>query len=213
MDVLLGTTNPSKAAMFENGLTGEDIRFLTLREVSIPGEPEENGATPAENARRKAEYYGRYADYVICNDSGLYLTGLPMEDARQPGLHIRTPGGAAHRLDDEEMIAYYAGLAHSLGGRVRACYVSGFAVKTPQAVYLYEESIGELAEQAFWLTDTPCAERRPGWPLDSLSYYSDRKTSFLSPKPPVLSGPEDDREWKRLLAFLKESLGLQPRSE
>ena len=213
MDVLLGTTNPSKAAMFENGLAGEDIRFLTLREVSIPGEPEENGATPAENARRKAEYYGRYADYVICNDSGLYLTGLPMEDARQPGLHVRTPQGAAHRLDDEEMIAYYAGLAHSLGGRVRACYVSGFAVKTPQAVYLYEESIGELAEQAFWLTDTPCAERRPGWPLDSLSYYSDRKTSFLSPKPPVLSGPEDDREWKRLLAFLKESLGLQPRSE
>ena len=111
------------------------------------------------------------------------------------------------------MIAYYAGLAHSLGGRVRACYVSGFAVKTPQAVYLYEESIGELAEQAFWLTDTPCAERRPGWPLDSLSYYSDRKTSFLSPKPPVLSGPEDDREWKRLLAFLKESLGLSSRSE
>lgn len=213
MDVLLGTTNPSKAAMFENGLAGEDIRFLTLRDVSIPGEPAETGATPAENARQKAEYYGRYADYVICNDSGLYLTGLPMEDARQPGLHIRTPGGAAHRLDDEEMIAYYAGLAHSLGGRVRACYVSGFAVKTPQAVYLYEESIGELAEQAFWLTDTPCAERRPGWPLDSLSYYSDRKTSFLSPKPPVLSGPEDDREWKRLLAFLKESLGLQPRSE
>ena len=213
MDVLLGTTNPSKAAMFENGLAGEDIRFLTLRDVSIPGEPAETGATPVENARQKAEYYGRYADYVICNDSGLYLTGLPMEDARQPGLHIRTPGGAAHRLDDEEMIAYYAGLAHSLGGRVRACYVSGFAVKTPQAVYLYEESIGELAEQAFWLTDTPCAERRPGWPLDSLSYYSDRKTSFLSPKPPVLSGPEDDREWKRLLAFLKESLGLQPRSE
>lgn len=213
MEVLLGTTNPSKAAMFENWLAGEGIRFLTLRDVSIPGEPEENGATPAENARRKAEYYGRYADYVICNDSGLYLAGLPMEDARQPGLHIRTPGGAAHRLDDEEMIAYYAGLAHSLGGRVRACYVSGFAVKTPQAVYLYEESIGELAEQAFWLTDTPCAERRPGWPLDSLSYYSDRKTSFLSPKPPVLSGPEDDREWKRLLAFLKESLGLSSRSE
>ena len=98
MDVLLGTTNPSKAAMFENWLAGEDIRFLTLREVSIPGEPEENGATPAENARRKAEYYGRYADYVICNDSGLYLAGLPMEDARQPGLHVRTPQGAAHRL-------------------------------------------------------------------------------------------------------------------
>lgn len=212
MDVLLGTTNPSKAAMFENWLAGEGIRFLTLRDVSIPGEPEENGATPAENARRKAEYYGRYADYVICNDSWLYLAGLPMEDARQPGLHVRTPQGAAHRLDDEEMIACYAGLAHSLGGWVQACYVSGFAVKTPQAVYLYEESIGELAEQAFWLTDTPCAERRPGWPLDSLSLYKDGKTSFLDPNPPEwLKG--GDRNLNRCIAFLKESLGLQPRSE
>ena len=213
MDVLLGTTNPSKVSMFENWLAGEGIRFLTLRDVSIPGEPEENGATPAENARQKAEYYGRYADYVICNDSGLYLAGLPMEDARQPGLHVRTPQGARHRLDDEEMIAYYAGLAHSLGGRVRACYLSGFAVKTPKGLSLYEDRMEELLEHTFWLTDTPCVERHPGWPLDSLSYYSDRKASFLSPKPPVLSGPEDDREWKRLLAFLKESLGLSSRSE
>lgn len=212
MEVLLGTTNPSKVSMFERWLEGEDVHFLTLSEVAVPGEPEETGNRPGENARRKAEYYGRYADYVICNDSGLYLTGLPMEDARQPGLHIRTPGGVAHRLDDEEMIAYYAGLAHSLGGRVRACYVSGFAVKTPQAVYLYEESIGELAEQAFWLTDTPCAERRPGWPLDSLSLYKDGKTSFLDPNPPEwLKG--GDRNLNRCIAFLKESLGLQPRSK
>ena len=139
MDVLLGTTNPSKVRMFERWLEGEDVRFLTLKQVSIPGEPAETGATPGENARQKAEYYGRYADYVICNDSGLYLAGLPMEDARQPGLHIRTPGGAAHRLDDEEMIAYYAGLAHSLGGRVRACYVSGFAVK---CIAFLKESLG-----------------------------------------------------------------------
>ncbi len=132
MEVLLGTTNPSKVSMFERWLEGEDVHFLTLSEVAVPGEPEETGNRPGENARRKAEYYGRYADYVICNDSGLYLTGLPMEDARQPGLHIRTPGGAAHRLDDEEMIAYYAGLAHSLGGRVQACYLSGYAVKTPR---------------------------------------------------------------------------------
>ena len=151
---------------------------------------------------------------VIVPQSNAYVTewlGV-YKDTWGAGLHIRTPGGAAHRLDDEEMIAYYAGLAHSLGGRVRACYVSGFAVKTPQAVYLYEESIGELAEQAFWLTDTPCAERRPGWPLDSLSLYKDGKPSFLAPNPPEwLKG--GDRNLNRCIAFLKESLGLQPRSE
>lgn len=212
MDVLLGTTNPSKVRMFERWLEGEDVRFLTLKQVSIPGEPAETGATPAENARQKAEYYGRYADYVICNDSGLYLAGLPMEDARQPGLHVRTPQGARHRLDDEEMIAYYAGLAHSLGGRVRACYLSGFAVKTPKGLSLYEDRMEELLEHTFWLTDTPRAERRPGWPLDSLSLYKDGKTSFLEPEPPEwLKGGNGNRH--RWIAFLKESLGLQARSE
>ena len=97
MDVLLGTTNPSKAAMFENGLAGEGIRFLTLRDISIPGEPEENGATPAENARQKAEYYGRYADYVICNDSGLYLAGRPPWEARPACAHAAGRGAPAGR--------------------------------------------------------------------------------------------------------------------
>lgn len=212
MEVLLGTTNPSKVSMFERWLEGEDVHFLTLSEVAVPGEPEETGNRPGENARRKAEYYGRYADYVICNDSGLYLAGLPMEDARQPGLHVRTPQGAAHRLDDDEMIAYYAGLAHSLGGWAQACYLSGYAVKTPEKVFVYQERMEDRTRDLFWLTDTPCVERHPGWPLDSLSLYKDGKTSFLDPNPPEwLKG--GDRNLNRCIAFLKESLGLQPRSE
>ena len=78
---------------------------------------------------------------------------------------------------------------------------------------LYKQSRFELLEEGvFWLTDTPCAERRPGWPLDSLSLYKDGKTSFLDPNPPEwLKG--GDRNLNRCIAFLKESLGLQPRSE
>lgn len=41
MEVLLGTTNPSKVRMFERWLEGEDVHFLTLSEVAVPGEPEE----------------------------------------------------------------------------------------------------------------------------------------------------------------------------
>ena len=41
MEVLLGTTNPSKVSMFERWLEGEDVHFLTLSEVAVPGEPEE----------------------------------------------------------------------------------------------------------------------------------------------------------------------------
>ena len=66
--------------------------------------PQETGKTPMENAMIKAAFYGRYADAVICADSGLYFDALALDDPRQPGLQIRTPGGEK-RLDDEEMIA------------------------------------------------------------------------------------------------------------
>lgn len=84
MEVLLGTTNPSKVSMFERWLEGEDVHFLTLSEVAVPGEPEETGNRPGENARRKAEYYPTVCRLRDRNDSGLYLTGLPMEVPAAP---------------------------------------------------------------------------------------------------------------------------------
>ena len=65
MEVLLGTTNPSKVAMFEDMLGGCGIVFRTPRDLGIAGEPEEEGRTPEENAAIKARYYGRYFDRVI----------------------------------------------------------------------------------------------------------------------------------------------------
>ncbi|MCX4317691.1 MAG: hypothetical protein OSJ52_13805, partial [Lachnospiraceae bacterium] len=122
--------------------------------------PEETGSTPEENARQKALFYGQYFDAVICNDSGLYIKELPLEDPRQPGLHIRTPGGGA-RLEDEEMIAYYAGLVHSLGGKVTAYYLDGIAVfyKGNLSTFMDPEADGE---SAFYLLDQPSPKRKEG---------------------------------------------------
>ncbi|MCD8126796.1 MAG: non-canonical purine NTP pyrophosphatase [Clostridiales bacterium] len=115
MDILIGTTNPSKVKRFASLLNGYDVALHTLQELCITEEPEETGSTPEENALQKAAFYGRFSDYVICNDAGLYFDGLPMRDPRQPGLHVRSPQGA--RLDDEEMITYYSSLIRSLGAR------------------------------------------------------------------------------------------------
>ena len=73
MNVLLGTTNPSKVKRFSDLLKGHDIEFITLRDINITEEPREMGNTPEENAIIKAEFYGQYFDVVICNDSGLYF--------------------------------------------------------------------------------------------------------------------------------------------
>ena len=60
MKVLLGTTNPSKVHNFSNLLKDCEIEFITLKDIEIASEPEENGKTPEENAILKAKFYGQY---------------------------------------------------------------------------------------------------------------------------------------------------------
>ncbi len=205
MRVLIGTTNPSKIDFFARMLADTCVQIETPRDAGVLGEPTETGCTPVENARIKAAYYGRFAPYVICADSGLYLEPLPLDDPRQPGLHVRTPGGRA-RLDDEQMISYYAALAHSFGGRVVAYYMDGCAVRTPSGVYSFETTREEAQSSAFVLLDMPCAQRRKGWPLDSLATDLSGQR-FLDPTRPGQT--QMKRVYTaRMRRFLLESLGL-----
>ena len=204
MQILIGTTNASKVALFRQLLEGTGAALVTPHDLHIDGEPQETGATPEDNARLKAAFYGRYAERVICADSGLYVDALPLTDPRQPGLHIRTPHGV--RLNDEEMIAHYAALSRSLGGRVLAYYLDGCAVKTPDALRSFQATREEAREGGFYLLDTPCAQRREGWPLDSLSVDL-RGRSFFDRGVEAL--PQMDKPYiARLRAFLLETLSL-----
>lgn len=202
MKILVGTSNPSKVRFFQQFIEQQGVELVTPAELGITDSPEENGRTPVENAQQKAAYYSRFAPCVICADSGLYFDELPLDDPRQPGLHIRTPQG--RRLDDEEMIAYYAALVRSLGGRVTAYYLDGFALQIGEASYTFAATREECRARAFTMTDTPCAERRPGWPLDSLSYDHDGK-AFLDPERKL----DAQQEWgfkPRLKAFFAKHL-------
>lgn len=211
MKVLIGTTNPSKVKRFEELLDGKAVEFCTLKDLGIESEPDEQGATPEENAVIKAEFYGQFFDLVICNDSGLYFGELPLQDARQPGLNIRTPAGAA-RLDDEEMIAYYTELVRTFGGKVTAFYLDGIAVYNHGKIMSYMEDSEAARESAFYMVDQPSPRRHPGWPLDSISMNRNTLTYFVDAgnnrydtvKENVMIGEYR----KRLVGFLVESLGI-----
>lgn len=203
--ILIGTTNPAKVLYFEKLLAGAPVQLVTLAQMGITDDPQETGRTPEENAAIKAACYGRYADTVICADSGLYFDVLPQDDPRQPGLHIRTPGGGP-RLDDEQMIAYYAQLVHSLGGRVLAYYMDAMALMAEGRIHRFSATREEARVRAFYMLDRPCAERRKGWPLDSLSVDMDG-VSFLDPAREVI--PQMQSGYKaRLRAFLLKKLGI-----
>lgn len=212
MKVLIGTTNPSKVKRFEELLNDCDIEFYTLRDLGIAHEPKETGKNPEENAVIKAKYYGNFFDIVICNDSGLYFDSLPLEDSRQPGLNIRTPQGNK-RLDDEEMITYYSGLIHSLGGKVLAYYLDGIAVNNKGVISSFMENSEATRGSAFYMVDTPSDKRHIGWPLDSLSLNRNTLTYFVDKGDNKYDTSQENlmlgEYRKRLIQFLKDAVGVE----
>lgn len=211
MKILIGTTNPSKIPRFEGFLEGCDVEFYTLNDLNITGEPEEIGKTPIENAEIKARYYGRFFDTVICNDSGLYFDCLPLDDPRQPGLNIRTPGGR-ERMSDEESIEYYSSLIRSLGGRVLAYYMDGIAVYNKGEVFTFMETPEASRAKAFYMVGTPAKSRHRGWPLDSLSVNINTNTYFVDKGNNIYDHVKENimigKYRAHVIDFLKRSLSL-----
>lgn len=209
MEILLGTTNPSKLKRFAFMLDGCGCTFVSPADLKIEEEPDENGRTPEENARMKAQFYGQYADYVLCEDSGLYLSQLALDDPRQPGLHIRTPMNNK-RLNDDEMIEYYSGLVSSLGGTADAYYLDAYAVYAGGTLFSFMSE--ELCRtRSFIMTNQPSPLRHPGWPLDSISKYRDTGLYFVEARSGSDHGdPIALAEYRRQTTeFLHTSFGIR----
>lgn len=82
--LLVATTNPGKIHEIAGILHGVPVDLLTLRDVPPVEEPEESGATFAENARLKALYYARHTGIPsAADDSGLEIDALD----NAPGVH------------------------------------------------------------------------------------------------------------------------------
>jgi XTP/dITP diphosphohydrolase len=84
MQLLVATTNPGKLREIEEILKGAPVTLISLAELPCIDEPEETGATFAENARLKALYYAAATGLPsVADDSGLEIDAL----GNQPGVH------------------------------------------------------------------------------------------------------------------------------
>ena len=82
--LLVATTNPGKLREITSILAGAPVEIVTLGEVPPIEEPEETGATFAENARLKAIYYAERTGLPsVADDSGLEIAALD----HAPGVH------------------------------------------------------------------------------------------------------------------------------
>ncbi len=82
--LLIATTNPGKLREIAAILAGAPVALVTLRDRPPVPEPEETGATFADNARLKARYYSRATGLAAAaDDSGLEIDALD----KAPGVH------------------------------------------------------------------------------------------------------------------------------
>jgi XTP/dITP diphosphohydrolase len=107
LTVLVATTNPGKVAEIRAILDPLPIELQTLGEHSGIPEPEENGATFAQNARLKALYYAEATGLLaVAEDSGLAIDALDGE-----------PGVRSARYDGETYPEKFANLFAALDRR------------------------------------------------------------------------------------------------
>lgn len=165
MELLYGTSNEGKLLAMGRALEPLGITLKGLRDMqgAIP-QVEETGKSPLENARIKAKaYYEAFGMPVFSCDSGLYFEHIPEEF--QPGIHVRRPLG--YEMTNEEMTAYYSGLAKRFGD-VKAQYKNAVCFyKSAQEIYESEDP--KLSGKPFLLTAKPHPRSQPGFPLDRIS--------------------------------------------
>ena len=178
MKLLYGTTNKSKIEFMQKRVAHLGMELLNLSDVSAPKlHIVENGNSPLENARIKAQaYFETLRMPLFSCDSGLYIEGL--DDDRQPGINVR---GVGDCMNDDETIAYYASLANEMGGKMTAQYKNAICLILGDG-QMYEYMGDDIASSPFYIVSKPHNMRNVGFPLDSLSvhiesgeYYFDRE--------------------------------------
>ena len=104
MQILVGTGNTGKFIEISEVLQDLDLELLTPHDLKIVIDPEETGATYAENALQKARHFFEHGGAVptVADDSGIIIEALQGE----LGIHTRRWGAGAD-ASDEEWIEYF----------------------------------------------------------------------------------------------------------
>jgi len=140
--ILVATTNPGKIAELR-AMLGGDIEWLGLADFEGIGAIEEDGATFAENARKKAIGYAKATGlWTIADDSGLVVDAL----GGDPGVKSARFSGekeADRKLLDRKNMAKVLGLLEGVPGEKRtARFVCHLCLASPGKILI--ETEGEL---------------------------------------------------------------------
>ncbi len=159
--LLLGTRNPARIEMLRKILQNTPIRALTLDDIGIDQEVEEDGLSTAANAEKKARfYYALSAIPTLAIDGGLRIDRFPPE--KQPGTMVKRISSTGAPTN-EALMRYYLRELEMVGGESPGTWTASqaLALSANQVlVYSYQFAVR--------FTSIPCGELAPGRILDSL---------------------------------------------
>lgn len=163
--ILLATHNEGKILEYKVLIKDYPFAFVTLSDLDIKDEPEEDGKTFEENALKKAEFYSRFSDLpVLAEDGGIeidYLNG-------EPGVYSRRWLGG-RKTTDEELINLTLEKLRGVPKEKR-----GAQFKVAMALRLDDKNT--LTSEAILrgiITEKPSEKIIPGFPFRSLFYVPD----------------------------------------
>lgn len=188
--IIFATSNQSKSKRFSKGLKELGIEVLSLKDIDVKLDVEEDGSTAIENALIKArECYRKTKKPSMGMDDTLYMEGVP-ED-KQPGLFVRRVNGK--NLTDEEALEYYTNLVKEYGvdGKINCKWIYGLAVINEKG----EEATYTWSKDNFYMVSSRSDKINPGYPLNSISKYKKLDkyfTDVTSEDMKMLSDNEDD---------------------
>lgn len=199
MKLLYATTNKAKLESMQRVTNSLNIEIIGLKDlqnlqefknIELP-QIDESGKNPLENAIIKAKAYYKVLQIPLFScDSGLYFQNVDEKD--QPGTHIRRVNGKT--LTDEEALEYYANLATSYGGKIKAKYKNAICLILDEK-NIFSSMDSSLEIEPFYLVDKPHSKVVEGFPLDSLSvdiktekYYNDLEDNLAVDKSTIEIG-------------------------
>lgn len=198
MKVLFATTNPAKIKKYEEPLKQNNIELITIKDLDVKVEVNENGKNALENAYIKAKtYYDATGLVSIGMDNSLFIEELPEE--KQPGTHVRRVDGKT--LTDEEMIEYYTKLVKENGGKLTAKWVYGMVIYDGKQKQEFSWS-----NSNFYFLDTPCKMRNPGYPLDSIAFVPEHNKYLVELTKEERSSSNDENKGDTVVNFIVNSL-------
>ena len=134
--LVLATGNPHKVRELSELLSALDVQLTSLADWPATTPVDEDGATPAENARKKASGYARQLkQWVLADDTALCVDALD----GAPGVRSARYAGA-HATMAENRAQLLAELAHVPDPQRTAQFVCHLAVANPAGDIVMEAS-------------------------------------------------------------------------